>query len=139
MRSPFGQALRAINSNEQRLLSFGYPVPKVKLAVFVISCAIAGLSGALYVPVGFVSAEIMSILFSTAVIVWVAVGGRGTLYGAVLGALLVNYLQVYMSDILTYYWYLIVGFFFTVVVLALPNGLMGVFRQWSDRLARQRG
>lgn len=137
VQSPFGQSLRAINSNEQRLLSFGYPVSRVKLAVFVISCAIAGFAGALYVPVGFVSAEIMSILFSTAVIVWVAVGGRGTLYGAVLGALLVNYLQVYMSDLLVYYWYLIVGIFFTIVVLLFPNGLMGVFRQVSDRFARR--
>lgn len=124
--SPFGRALRAIKSNEQRVEFLGYNVPQVKLTVFVISCALAGLSGALYVPVGFVSADIMGILFSTAIIVWVAVGGRGTLYGAVLGTLVVNYLQAFMSDILVFYWFLIIGIFFILVVVLMPDGIAGI-------------
>jgi urea transport system permease protein len=138
MRSPFGQLLRAINDNEERVESFGYNVPVIKLLIFVISCAIAGISGALYVPVGFVSADIMGILFSTSAIVWVAVGGRGTLFGPVLGALVVNYLQVYMSDLLVFYWYLIIGLFFVFVVLVWPEGIIGIFnhivRRTSSRL-----
>jgi ABC-type branched-subunit amino acid transport system permease subunit len=86
IRSPFGRTLKAIQSNETRVEFLGYNVPRIKLAVFVLSCAWAGLSGALYVPVGFVSADIMGILFSTAIIVWVAIGGRGTLIGPILGA-----------------------------------------------------
>jgi urea ABC transporter permease protein UrtC len=138
MKSPFGQILRAINNDEERVESLGYNVPAIKLMIFVISCAIAGVSGALYVPVGFVSADIMGILFSTGIIVWVAVGGRGTLFGAVLGALVVNYLQVYMSDILVFYWYLIIGIFFIFVVLVWPDGIIGIFnrlvRRFDSRL-----
>jgi urea ABC transporter permease protein UrtC len=134
MNSPFGQLLRAINDNEERVETFGYNVPAVKLVIFVISCAIAGISGAIYVPVGFVSADIMGILFSTSAIVWVAVGGRGTLLGPVLGALVVNYLQVYMSDLLVFYWYLIIGLFFVFVVLVWPDGIIGIFNRVAQRL-----
>ena len=134
MRSPFGQILRAINDNEERVESFGYNVPVVKLVTFVTSCAIAGISGALYVPVGFVSADIMGILFSTSVIVWVAVGGRGTLFGPILGALVVNYLQVYMSDLLVFYWYLIIGLFFVFVVLFWPDGIVGISNRIAQRI-----
>lgn len=134
MKSPFGQLLRAINDNEERVESLGYNVAAVKLVIFVISCAIAGLSGALYVPVGFVSAQIMGILFSTAVIVWVAVGGRGTLFGAVMGALVVNYLQVFMSDLLVFYWYMIIGLFFILVVLVWPDGIIGILSRLGQRI-----
>ena len=133
VNSSFGRALRAIRTNEERVEFLGYNVPAIKLVIFVISCALAGLSGALYVPVGFVSAEIMGILFSTAAIVWVAVGGRGTLYGAITGALVVNYLQAFMSDVLVFYWFLIIGVFFILVVLILPDGVIGI----AQRLYRQ--
>lgn len=138
VNSPFGRVLRAIKDNEQRVEFLGYSVPRIKLAVFVISCALAGLSGALYVPVGFVSAEIMGILFSTAIIVWVAVGGRGTLYGAVLGALVVNYLQAFMSDVLVFYWFLIIGVFFILVVALMPDGIAGIVQRVVERV-RARG
>lgn len=127
--SPFGRTLKAINDNEKRVAFLGYSIPAIKLAVFVISCALAGLAGAIYVPVGFVSPDIMGIVFSTSIIVWVAIGGRGTLYGAVIGALVVNYLQVFMSDILTFYWFMFIGLFFIVVVLFVPDGLVGVVKR----------
>jgi urea transport system permease protein len=133
VNAPFGQTLRAINNNEARVEFLGYNVPHIKLLVFVISGALAGLAGALYVPVGFVSAEIMSILFSTAIIVWVAVGGRGTLVGAILGALVVNYLQVFLSDTLVFYWVLIIGVFFIVVVALWPDGLVGIVQRLFRR------
>lgn len=136
--SPFGRSLRAIRNNELRVEFLGYNVPQIKLAVFVVSCALAGLSGALYVPVGFVSAEIMGILFSTAIIVWVAVGGRGTLYGAVLGALVVNYLQAFMSDVLVFYWFLIIGFFFILVVVLMPDGIAGIVQRAIRWVAHHR-
>ncbi len=134
VHSPLGQTLRAINDNEDRAETLGYKVPAVKLAIFVISCAVAGLGGALYVPVGFVSSDILGILFSTSVIVWVTVGGRGTLYGAVLGALVVNYLQAFMSDVSANYWYLSVGIFFIVVVLIWPSGIIGIMNRIIERL-----
>jgi urea transport system permease protein len=137
IHSPFGRTLKAIQNNEERVEFLGYNVPGLKLAIFVVCCAWAGLSGALYVPVGFVSADIMGILFSTAIIVWVAIGGRGTLIGPILGALVVNYLQAVMSDVLVFYWFLIIGLFFIVVVLFLPDGLVGVYRQLRARLSRR--
>lgn len=139
VHSPFGRVLRAIRNSESRVESLGYDVRAVKLAVFVVSCALAGLSGALYVPVGFVSAQIMGILFSTSIIVWVAVGGRGTLYGPVVGALAVNYLQTYMSDVAVFYWYLIIGVFFILVVMLLPDGIVGIGRRIRQRACAARG
>ena len=138
VKSPFGQVVRAINNDEDRVASFGYDVSAIKLAVFVLSCALAGFSGALYVPVGFVSAKLMDILFSTSVIVWVAVGGRGTLMGAILGALAVNYLQTFMSDVLVFYWLLFVGLFFIVVVLVMPDGIVGLAKRIEGRLTGAR-
>ncbi len=135
VNSPFGQALQALKDNEDRVEFLGYHVPGIKLIIFTISCALAGLSGAVYVPVGFVSAEIMGILFSTAVIVWVAVGGRGTLLGAVLGALVVNYLQTFMSDVLVFYWLLFIGLFFMGVVMFVPDGLVGLLQRLLRRLS----
>jgi urea ABC transporter permease protein UrtC len=131
---PFGRALRAIESNESRVEFFGYEVARIKVLVFVVSCAIAGLSGALYVPVGFVTADIMGILFSTSIIVWVAVGGRGTLIGPIVGALVVNYLQAWLSDILVYYWFLLIGVFFVIVVVFWPDGIVGIAQRLAKRL-----
>jgi len=134
VRSDFGRAIRGIKENEARIEYLGYDVPLMKLTIFSISCAMAGFSGALYVPVGFISPDLVSLGMSAAVLVWVAVGGRGTLIGAILGAVLVNYLQTLLSDALVVLWLLIVGLFFITVVLFWPGGLVGLLRSsWMRR------
>lgn len=132
VRSDFGRVIQGIRENEARIEYLGYDVPLLKLVIFSISCAMAGFSGALYVPVGFISPDLVSLGMSAAVLVWVAVGGRGTLVGAIVGALLVNYLQTLLSDALVVLWLLIVGVFFITVVLFWPGGIVGLLR--SQRL-----
>lgn len=128
VRSDFGRAIRAIRENEERAEFLGYNVPLLKLIVFTIACAMAGFSGVLYVPVGFISPDLIGIMMSASVLVWVAVGGRGTLIGAFVGALVVNYLQTVLSDVLVVLWLLLVGLFFMLVVLFWPGGIVGLLR-----------
>jgi urea transport system permease protein len=140
VRSDFGRAIRAIRENEERAEFLGYNVPLLKVAIFTIACAMAGFSGVLYVPVGFISPDLIGILLSASVLVWVAVGGRGTLIGAFLGALVVNYLQTFLSDVLVVLWLLLVGLFFILVVLFWPGGLVGLTRTpWVQRRLRALG
>ncbi len=135
VRSPFGHAIQAIRQDEDRAAFLGYNVPRLKLIVFTIACAMAGLAGVLYVPIGFISPDLVGITLSTSVLVWVAVGGRGTLIGAFIGALLVNYLQTLLSDNFVTYWLLFVGLFFILVVLFWPGGIVGLLEQARRRTA----
>jgi urea transport system permease protein len=138
VKSDFGRAIGAIRENEDRAAFLGYDVPQVKLIIFTIACAMAGLSGVLYVPIGFISPDLIGITMSASVLVWVAVGGRGTLIGAFIGALLVNYLQTLLSDAFVVLWLLLVGLFFILVVLFWPGGIVGLARhEWlKARLQR---
>lgn len=129
VRSPFGAALRAVRANESRAEFVGYDVAALKMIALALSAGIAGFGGMLYLPVGVVSPEILGILFSTNVLVWVAVGGRGTLLGPVLGALVVGYLQTFLSDVLVSVWLLITGVFFVFVVLFWPDGILGFIQR----------
>jgi urea transport system permease protein len=134
VNSDLGRALRGIRENEDRVEFLGYNVPLLKLVIFAISCGMAGFSGALYVPVGFISPELAGLAMSASVLVWVAVGGRGTLVGALIGALVVNYLQTLLSDALVVLWLLIVGLFFILVVLFWPGGVVGAATSpWTRR------
>jgi urea transport system permease protein len=126
--SSFGRALEALRENPDRLESLGYDIATVKLIVFVLACGMAGVSGALYVPIGHVSPEILGLLFSTNALVWVSIGGRGTLIGGIIGALLVSYLQYFLGARLQNLWYLVIGVFFVLVVLFRSEGLMGFLR-----------
>jgi len=126
VRSDFGRILRGIKENEARVEYLGYNVPFIKLTIFSIACGMAGFSGALYLPVGFLSPDLVGLGMSAAVLVWVAVGGRGTLVGALVGALVVNYLQTLLSDAFVVLWLLMVGLFFMAVVLFWPGGLVGL-------------
>ncbi len=134
VRSDFGQVIQGIRENETRIEYLGYNVPFLKLIIFSISCAMAGFAGALYVPVGFISPDLVSLGMSASILVWVAVGGRGTLIGAFVGAILVNYLQTLLSGEFVVAWLLIVGVFFITVVLFWPGGIVGLLR--SPRLKR---
>jgi urea transport system permease protein len=140
VRSNLGHAIRALGENEERAEFLGYNVPLMKVGVFAISCALAGLAGALYVPLGFISPDLLGMERSASVLVWVAVGGRGSIAGPFIGALGVNYLQTFLSDQFVTFWLLFVGVLSVVVVLAWPSGVAGLFKtQLFRRLTKRIG
>jgi len=125
----FGDALIAIRDDEPRLRFTGYNPTAYKTVVFAVAGALAGVSGALYtVQSGIVSPQYMAVPFSIEMVIWVAVGGRGTLIGAVLGAVLINYARSLVSEALPETWLFIQGGLFLLVVTALPDGLVGWWR-----------
>ena len=126
--SSFGRALEALRNNPERLEAFGYNAAAVKLIIFVFSCGVAGVSGVLYVPIGHISPEILGLLFSTNALVWVSIGGRGTLLGGFIGALIVSYLQYFLGAKLQNLWYLLIGLFFILIVLFRSEGIMGFIK-----------
>jgi len=130
----FGDALMAIRDDEPRLRFTGYNPTAYKTVVFAVAGALAGISGALYtVQSGIVSPQYMAVPFSIEMVIWVAVGGRGTLIGAVLGAVLINYAKSLVSEALPETWLFIQGALFLLVVTALPDGLVGWWRQGGPR------
>jgi urea transport system permease protein len=135
--SKFGKVLIAIRDAEARTRFLGYRVESYKLSMFTLSACMAGVAGALYVPqVGIINPSEFSPANSIEAVIWVAVGGRGTLVGAVLGAVLVNYAKTYFtSGVLAPYWLFILGALFIAVTLFLPRGVVGSFRHF---LAQQR-
>ena len=134
----FGDALIALRDDETRLRFTGYNPTSYKTLVFTVAGALAGISGALYtVQSGIVSPQFMAVPFSIEMVIWVAVGGRGTLLGAVLGAVLINYAKSLVSEQLPETWLFIQGGLFLLVVTALPDGLVGWWRKggWFQLLA----
>ena len=125
----FGDALVAIRDDEQRLRFTGYnPVP-FKTIVFIVAGGLCGLSGALYtVQSGIVSPQYMAISMSIEMVIWVAVGGRGTLVGAIIGAVVVNYLRSLVSEALPEMWLFVQGALFIFVVVLMPDGIYGWFK-----------
>jgi urea transport system permease protein len=131
--SKFGKVLIAIRDAESRTRFLGYRVESYKLFIFTLSACMAGVAGALYVPqVGIINPSEFAPANSIEAVIWVAVGGRGTLTGAVIGAVLVNYGKTYFtSGALAPYWLFLLGSLFVVVTLALPRGVVGTFRHWK--------
>jgi urea transport system permease protein len=126
----FGDALVAIRDDEPRMRFTGYNPTAYKTLVFTVAGALAGISGALYtVQSGIISPQFMAVPFSIEMVIWVAVGGRGTLLGAVLGAVLINYAKSLISEQLPETWLFVQGALFLLVVTALPDGLVGWWRQ----------
>ena len=125
----FGDALIAIRDDEQRLRFTGYnPVP-FKTIVFIVAGALCGLSGALYtVQSGIVSPQFMTIAMSIEMVIWVAVGGRGTLVGPIIGAVLVNYIRSLVSEAIPEMWLFVQGALFIFVVTLMPDGIYGWFK-----------
>ncbi|HUI17874.1 MAG TPA: urea ABC transporter permease subunit UrtC [Alphaproteobacteria bacterium] len=131
--SKLGRVLRAIRDAEPRVRFLGYSVTNAKLFVFTLSAMLAGLAGALYVPqVGIINPSEFSPASSIEVAVWVAVGGRGTLAGAALGAVLVNLAKTYFTDAAPEVWLFFLGALFILVTLTFPRGIAGLARQWRD-------
>lgn len=130
--SRLGRLAVAVRDSENRARFLGYKVEGVKLALFTFSAVLAGIAGALYVPqVGIINPGEFSPLNSIEIVVWVAVGGRGTLYGAAVGALLVNYGKSWFTAALPEAWLFALGALFVLVTLLLPRGLVGLLRRGS--------
>jgi len=133
-RSPAGRVLIAIRDSETRVLFSGYSPAAFKLFVFVISAMLAGVAGALYVPqVGIITPAKIGVLPSIEMIIWVAVGGRGTLLGPVVGALGVNWLQSLLTTHYPDLWLLVLGGLFVAVVLFFPDGVVGTLQKLITR------
>ena len=138
--SKFGKVLIAIRDAEARTRFLGYRVEAYKLTVFTLSACMAGVAGALYVPqVGIINPSEFSPGNSIEAVIWVAVGGRGTLTGAVLGAVLVNYGKTYFtSGLLAPYWLFVLGALFIAVTLLLPRGVVGTVQHWCGAWRERR-
>ncbi|ELR97326.1 urea ABC transporter permease subunit UrtC [Gloeocapsa sp. PCC 73106] len=132
----FGKALIAIRDDETRMRFSGYNPTGYKVLVFAISGAIAGIGGALYtVQTGIITPTFMEVAFSIEMVIWVAVGGRGTLIGAIIGTLLVRLAQSSLSEKFPEVWLFFQGALFLIVVTVLPDGLVGWWRSFGwDKL-----
>jgi len=124
--SKLGRILIGIRDAENRVRFLGYRVENYKLFVFTLSAILAGIAGALYVPqVGIINPSEFAPAGSIEIVIWVAIGGRGSLYGAALGALIVNYGKSYFTGALPEAWLFILGGMFIAVTLLLPKGIVG--------------
>ena len=133
--SRFGRLLVAMRDDENRVRFMGYNPVVLKTLVFAVSGGIAGVAGALYVPqVGIISPSNMGILPSIEIAVWVAVGGRGTLLGPIIGALLVNSAKSGLSESFPAFWQFFLGGLFIGAVLLFPSGIIGLFKRESRQL-----
>ncbi len=129
-QSKLGKICTAIRDQESRVRFIGYKVENVKLFIFMFSAVLAGIAGALYVPqVGIINPTEFSPLNSIEIVIWVAVGGRATLYGAVTGALVVNYAKSFLTAAFPDAWLFGLGALFILVTLFLPRGITGLLRK----------
>jgi len=127
VESRAGRVIRAIRDAESRTRFLGYPVESFKLWLFVFSGVVAGIAGALYVPqVGIINPSEFAPINSIEAVIWVAVGGRGTLYGAIAGAVLVNYAKTYLTGAFPEVWLYALGALFVLVTRFLPRGIIGL-------------
>jgi branched-chain amino acid transport system permease protein len=139
VRSDFGLLMRAIRDNEGRARSLGYPVDAVKIAVLAGGAGLAAAIGALYgCLLGLVSSPLFGFLFSTEIVVWVAIGGRGTLFGPALGAIALQFVASSLNRSYPDQWQLIVGLAFIAVVVFVPDGVFPPAWRLADRLLRRR-
>jgi urea transport system permease protein len=139
VKSKFGKVLVAIRDAESRARFLGYRVENYKLLAFVVSACLAGVAGALYVPqVGIINPSEFAPVNSIEYVIWVAVGGRGTLVGAALGAVVVNYAKTYFTTgSLAPYWLFALGGLFILVTLFLPKGIVGTLSEFFRREKKQ--
>ncbi|KPY95440.1 Branched-chain amino acid ABC transporter, permease protein [Pseudomonas syringae pv. tomato] len=133
-QSKFGRVLTALRDAENRLMFCGYDPRGFKLFVWVLSAVLCGLAGALYVPqVGIINPSEMSPTNSIEAAVWVALGGRGTLIGPLLGAGLVNGMKSWFTVAFPEYWLFFLGALFIIVTLYLPKGVIGLLKKRSEQ------
>jgi urea transport system permease protein len=133
----FGNLLIAIRDDESRVRFTGYNPTGFKVLVFAISAGLAGLAGAMYtLQTGIISPKAMDIAFSIEMVIWVAVGGRATLVGAILGTLVVNFAKSLLSEKFPEIWLFFQGALFLIVVTVLPDGVVGWLRDWGIERVR---
>jgi urea transport system permease protein len=131
--SKFGRVLAAIRDAEQRVMFCGYNTLHYKLFVWTLSAVLCGIAGALYVTqVGIINPGEMSPANSIEIAIWVAVGGRGTLVGAIVGAGVVNGAKSFFTQAFPEYWLYVLGLLFILVTLFMPQGIVGLFNQWRS-------
>jgi urea transport system permease protein len=136
--SKFGKVLMAVRDAESRTRFLGYRVEHYKLAVFTLSAMLAGVAGALYVPqVGIINPGEFAPANSIEVVIWVAVGGRGTLAGAILGSLVVNAGKTWFTGVLPEFWLFALGALFVFVTLFMPRGILGAAQDIWERSGQQ--
>lgn len=124
VHSEFGKVMTAVKDNEERTRFLGYATPIVRTIIFILSGALAGLSGVMYAPFdGFISPSLLALTFATQVIVWVAIGGRGKVVGAVIGSLFINMLSPYFNEYFPNVWQIILGLMFVIAVIFFPKGI----------------
>ena len=138
-KSKLGKVMIAVRDAESRTRFIGYRPEYVKLFAFVVSAVIAGIAGALYVPqVGIINPGEFAPANSIEVVIWAAIGGRGTLFGPIIGAVLVNYGKSWFTAAYPELWLFALGGLFVAVTLFLPRGIVGLFSDLSARLRRRR-
>lgn len=127
--SKYGRVLTAIRDAESRVMFIGYNPLWFKLFIWTLSAVLCGIAGALYVPqVGIINPSEMSVANSIEIAIWVAVGGRGTLIGPIVGAFVVNLAKSWFTVSFPEYWLFFLGLLFIVVTLLLPHGLVGLWK-----------
>ncbi|MFZ1243450.1 MAG: urea ABC transporter permease subunit UrtC [Azonexus sp.] len=140
VKSKFGRVLTAIRDAENRVMFIGYNPLWYKLTIWVISAVLCGIAGALYVPqVGIINPSEMSPGNSIEIAIWVAVGGRGTLIGPIIGAFVVNLAKSWFTVSFPEYWLFFLGLLFIVVTLMLPQGLVGLWKKLMEQRASRKG
>jgi urea transport system permease protein len=133
--SKLGRILVSIRDAESRTRFLGYRVEHYKLFVFVVSAMMAGIAGALYVPqVGIINPSEFSPENSIETVIWTAFGGRGTLWGAALGAIVINAAKSWLTGVMPDAWLFMLGGLFIVVTLFMPKGLAGLFAGWRKSI-----
>ncbi len=133
VNSRAGRILLAIRDAENRVLYSGYTPSNYKLFVFTVSAALAGVAGALYAPqVGIITPGRIGVLPSIEMVIWVAVGGRGTLIGAIVGAISVNWARSFLTSSFPNYWLYFQGGMFILVVHYMPDGIVGLVRRLPE-------
>ena len=138
LQTKFGKVQRAIRDSENRVRFSGYSTTHYKVFIFVISAMIAGAAGALYVPqAGIINPSEMWPTKGLDIVVWVAVGGRGTKFGPVIGALVVNFIKSWATRAHPESWLIILGCIFIFVVLFMPNGLVGLWYQIKNLMSKK--
>ena len=137
INSKLGRVVISIRDAESRVRFLGYKVEQYKLFIFVVSAILAAIAGALYVPqVGIINPGVFSPLFSIELVIWVAIGGRGTLYGAIIGAMLVSFASTYFTSALPEVWLYALGGLFVVVTLYLPVGVVGLISKLTGKMKK---
>ncbi|SFL56691.1 urea ABC transporter membrane protein [Gracilibacillus orientalis] len=138
IKGRFGKILVGIRDGENRMRFLGYNPSAYKTFIYTLSGGIAGLAGMLFVlQVGIISPTMIGIIPSIEMVLWVALGGRGTLIGPIIGAVLVNAAKTGFSESYPDIWTYFLGLLFVLVVVFLPKGITGLFEKWSDRRKKQ--